>query len=105
MIFWAFIVIAVALAVYGMIMGRWLTKNSIKFEKEANRGRYHGLKSRGMWPISVFALFIVPLVVACSGYRFHISSDRMLIVLMISLLPGCLFYFVCHVYYRFVTKV
>ena len=99
-IFLGFIVIAVALAIYGIVIGSWLTKKSLKLENEAKVGGYKGLISLAMWPISCIALLLLPIWVACQGYRFHIGTNRMNIVLMISLIPSCTFYCIYNVYYR-----
>jgi hypothetical protein len=99
-IFVEFIAIAVALAIYGVLTGRWLTQKALKLEAEGRAGGYKGLKAQAMWLVSFIALIYVPLWIACFGYRFHLSRDRMDVVLTIALLPSCLYYFIYNVYHR-----
>jgi len=97
LIFFGFIAIAVALAIYGIVIGSWLTRKSIKLEDEATAGGYKGPKARAMWPITLIALILVPIWVVCFGYGFDLGRDRMEIVLMIALFPSVIYNF----YYRF----
>jgi hypothetical protein len=95
--FLIFILIAIALAIYGMVCGRWLAKKSITLANDVNGDLYRGLKALALWPISIVALIIIPICVASLSDNFNISLDRRNVVLVISLVPSCIY----NIYYRF----
>jgi len=95
--FWVFILIAIALAFYGIVVGRWLARKSLKLADGVKGDRYRGMKALAMWPITVLALIIIPLFVVLLSARFDISLDRRNLVLVISLVPSCAY----NIYYRF----
>jgi len=100
LMFLGFIVIAVALAIYGMVIGSWLTRKSIKLEDEAEAGGHKGckgLKARAMEALTGIALIVFPVWGVCFGYGFDLGRARMEIVLMIALFPSVIYNF----YYRF----
>ena len=94
--FWVFILIAIALAFYGIVVGRWLIRKSLQLADEVKGDFRRGLKALAMWPISIVALIIIPMLVVSSSDHFSISLDRRNLVLMISLIPSCLY----NIYYR-----
>jgi hypothetical protein len=95
--FWIFISISIALAIYGIVCGRWLARKSLKLADEVKGDRYRGMKALAMWPISIIALLVIPICVAGQSDRFHIGTDRRNVVLLISLIPSCIY----NIYYRF----
>ena len=95
--FWVFILIAIALSFYGIVVGRWLIRKSLQLADEVKGDFRRGLKALVMWPISIVALIIIPMLVASSSDHFSISLDKRNLVLMISLIPSCLY----NIYYRF----
>jgi hypothetical protein len=92
-----FIFIGILLIVYQIICGRWLARKSITLANDVNGNFYRGLKALAFWPLSIFALIIVPLYIASLSHNFDMSLNQRNIVLMISLIPGCLY----NIYYRF----
>src|ERR1700710_2365029 len=85
------IFISIALAVYGIVCGRWLTRKLLKLADEVKGDRSRGMKALAMWPISIIALIVIPTWVARQSDRFHLGPDRRKVVLLISLVPSCIY--------------
>jgi hypothetical protein len=92
-----FVFLSIALAIYGMVCGQWLAKKSVKLADEVKGDRQTGLKALAMWPISILAFIVIPAYIVSLSDHFGIASDQRNILLMITLIPSCLY----NIYYRF----
>ena len=93
MIFFWFIVLAVALSIYGMVTGRWLLKKALKLADEAKAGGYKAFKSLAMLPITIIALILFPIwVLEFFGGMQQMAIDRWDIVGGITLVPSLIYY-------------